>query len=185
MVGFVYDLGTFGPPLVYPGARATYPSGINDRGEIAGSYYDAHGTSHGFLYKATKFLTLDAPAAQTTGFEDINDSGQLSGVISDAAGTHGILYLEPVGLYSPALNFPGSTLTYPQAINNAGEVGGQYNTPAGVGLPFVSLAGALVTINLPGAVSASVMAINDRGRIAGNFIDANQVHHGYIAALPL
>ena len=83
------------------------------------------------------------------------------------------------------MDFPESRVTYPQAINNGGQIAGQYNTPAGHSRPFICIAGEIVTIDIPGAVSASALGINDRGQIAGNFIDANQVHHGFVAVLPL
>jgi hypothetical protein len=49
----------------------------------------------------------------------------------------------------------------------------------------VSLAGPLLKVTIPGAVSVSILGNNDRGQACGNFIDATQVHHAYVAVLLL
>ena len=182
--GFFYDRGTLSPPLSYPGAGATYAMGINGRGEIVGTFYEA-AASHAFIYKAGRFFAPNLPGAQQTGFQAINDAGQVVGISVDPKGTHAIVYLESAGLSTAPFDFPGASVTYPQAINSGGEIGGQYTPPGGKGLPFVSLAGSLVTVNIPGAKEASILGINGCGQVCGNYIDANQVHHGYIAALAL
>ena len=182
--GFFFDHGTLSHPLSHPGAGATYASGINDRGEIVGTYYQA-GASHAFIYTAGSFSAPNLPGAQQTGFQAINDAGLAVGIAVDAKGTHGIVYLESAGLFVPPFDFPGASVTYPQAINADGQIGGQYTLPAGNGLPFVSLAGSLVSVNIPGAKEASILGLNGRGQICGNFIDAQKVHHSYIAALAI
>jgi probable HAF family extracellular repeat protein len=180
--GFFFDRGTFSPPLTYPGAGATYALGINDRGEIAGTYYAA-AQSRGFLFKAGRFHAPNLPSAQQSAFQAINNSGQVAGVAVDPKGTHGIIYLENPGLFTSFFDFPGAAVTYPQGVNGGGQLGGQYTNPNGNGQAFVSLAGSLLTVTIPGAVSASILGINDRGQVCGNFIDANQVHHGYVAVV--
>lgn len=180
--GFSFDRGTLSPPISYAGAGATYALGINNRGEIVGTFYEA-GASHAFIYKAGRFYAPSLPGAQQTGFQAINDAGQVAGISVDAMGTHGIVYLESAGLFTAPFDFPGAGVTYPQAVNGGGQVGGQYTLPGGQGLPFVSMAGFLATVVIPAAREASILGINGRGQICGNFIDANQVHHGYIAAI--
>jgi len=183
--GFFYDGGTLSPPLTY-GAGATYASGINNRGEIVGTFFGAGG-SKGFVYKAGQFLTPNLPpGAQQTGFQAINDAGEVAGISVDAKGTHGLLYLERLGLFTPQFDFPGATVTFPQAINATGQLGGQCTAANGKSFAFVSLAGALVSVDIPNAPNgASILGINARGQVCGNFIDANQVHHAYIAELAL
>jgi probable HAF family extracellular repeat protein len=182
--GFYYDSGTLSPPLAL-GPGATYFYGINNRGEIVGTYM-GQGGSKGFLYKAGRFLVPNLPpGAQQTGFEDINDAGEVTGIYVDASGTHGIVYLTHAGLYTPRFDFPGTNVTYPQGINGNGQLGGECSIN-GKSLPFVSLAGTLASVNIPGAPGgASILGINARGQVCGNLIDANQVHHGYVAALAL
>ena len=48
--GFLYNHGAY-TAIAYPGAAAyTFPNGINSNGLIVGSYSDAAGVSHGFVY---------------------------------------------------------------------------------------------------------------------------------------
>jgi probable HAF family extracellular repeat protein len=87
---FLYDGGTF-TTIDYPSASTTFAGGINDSGQIVGSYSHAAGI-HGFLYNNGTFTSFDDPSA--TGFTSaggINNSGQIVGSFADAAGTHGFL----------------------------------------------------------------------------------------------
>ncbi len=45
----------------FPGASATFPSGINPGGDIVGDYDDSAGVSHGFLLREDSFTTFDFP----------------------------------------------------------------------------------------------------------------------------
>ncbi len=101
---FLYDRRTFSPPLTYPGARNfTVPNGINDRGEIVGVYQDAVPGEHSFLYKAGTYEPLIYPGAK---------------------GTHGFVYLENVGVFTPPLGCPIGTVTALQGINHGGQIVG-------------------------------------------------------------
>src|SRR5437016_3376589 len=60
--GFTYDGSTYttlDDPL---GTNGTQLLGINNLGQIVGSYIDASGHSHGFLYSGGGFTTLDDPS---------------------------------------------------------------------------------------------------------------------------
>jgi probable HAF family extracellular repeat protein len=67
----------------------TQPSGLNDSGEVVGTYQSSDGIYHGFLYNSNDntFTTLNDPLAtgnfgtQATG---INDVGQVVGVYQGA-----------------------------------------------------------------------------------------------------
>jgi uncharacterized membrane protein len=72
------------------------PSGINNRGQIVGSYLDPGGTNPGqggFLYAAGVFTLLDVPFSGAIGAAPlgINDQGQIVGDYRDASGQHGFL----------------------------------------------------------------------------------------------
>jgi hypothetical protein len=53
------------------------PFGINDRGQIAGGYYDAAGKQHGFLLERGNYKTLDAPRRTDNIAWAINNRGQV------------------------------------------------------------------------------------------------------------
>src|SRR5258708_9964470 len=75
----VYTYATFDDPLNTSG-DGTLASGINDTGQIVGTYADASGV-HGFLLSGGSYTTLDAPLApQYTIAQGINGAGQIVGL---------------------------------------------------------------------------------------------------------
>ena len=182
--GFLYDRGTFSPPITYPGpGNLTVPNGVNDRGEIVGVFQDAGPGEHSFLYKAGNYEPLTYPGATETAAQGINNSGQVVGSFPDVAGTHGFVYLENVGVFSPPLNCPTGIMTTIRGINNGGQIVGGCFDAQGHEHPFLYIAGALHRILIPGATSASANSVNDRGQIVGDFQSATGAH-SFVAAIP-
>jgi uncharacterized membrane protein len=72
-----------------PGASSTDARGINDAGQIVGSFANATGV-HGFLNTGV-FTTFDPPGARATQTFSINDAGQIVGFFFDGTSTHGFL----------------------------------------------------------------------------------------------
>ena len=84
--GFVFSNGrifSFDVPDAV--ADGTAADGINERGQIVGSYIDLDGNSHGFLIEGSTFTTLDCPGAGNTAAWGIDSAGQIAGTC-DAAG---------------------------------------------------------------------------------------------------
>ena len=108
-----------------PGAIVTTARGVNDSGEIVGSFTDDTG-SHGFLYKGGTFATLGPPGASQSDAAGINNAGQIVGSFTDSAGHHGFLN---VGGAFTTIDFPGATFTIPLAIDNAGRILGYFGSP--------------------------------------------------------
>src|SRR6267378_2239255 len=73
-----------------PNASGTRAHGINDAGQIVGSFDDATGT-HGFLKDGATFVIFDVPGAFVTDPLAINNTGQIVGRFEDATGLHGFL----------------------------------------------------------------------------------------------
>jgi len=75
-----------------PGATFTVADGINDAGQIVGSYNIA-GSDHGYLRAANgSLITIDVPPGNNgTGALGINNAGQIVGLYSDSSGTHGFV----------------------------------------------------------------------------------------------
>src|SRR6516225_8913297 len=96
-----------------PGARETFPNGINDAGQIVGYYY-----GHGFLLDVDgSYTTIDVPGAHGTYAFGINASGQIVGqIISDI--WHGLL-LDVDGSYT-TIDVPGAPgATLPTGISRS------------------------------------------------------------------
>jgi probable HAF family extracellular repeat protein len=75
--GFSYSSGAF-TTLSIPGATDVMAFGVNDLGQIVGTYI-AGGIDHGFLYSGGSYVTLDDPGALNTFAHGINNSGQIVG----------------------------------------------------------------------------------------------------------
>lgn len=75
----------------------TYPTGINNKGVIAGNYWPANTTTNiddGFVYSNGTFTTVDYPAATASSVNGINDAGDLVGNWFDSKGvSHGFVAL--------------------------------------------------------------------------------------------
>jgi probable HAF family extracellular repeat protein len=102
------------------GAQATSALGINNLGQIVGSYTDANNVLHGFLWKNNSCQAIDCNGTGTFA-TSINNLGQIVGGYFDSAGEHAFLYTNqcvPIA----------STLVAAEAsgINDDGQVVGSY-----------------------------------------------------------
>jgi hypothetical protein len=130
--------------------------GLNDSGAIAGIYTDANNVFHGYLRSPEgAFTTFDAPGAGTGSYQG-------TGCPSDC----------------------------PVDINDSGAIAGTYTDANNVFHGFVrSPKGTLTTFDAPGAGTGSYqgttcqfcsLGLNQWGAIAGSYLDANNVYHGFI-----
>jgi hypothetical protein len=80
------------PRSTSPWPTSTTALGINDAAEIAGSYIDAAGNQHGFVFAGGAFSTVDAAGAVSSQLTRINNSGPVTGMYTDAVtGVHGLI----------------------------------------------------------------------------------------------
>jgi probable HAF family extracellular repeat protein len=104
--------------------------GINNFGSIVGYYRDAMGHTHGFLYIAETFNSIDFPDASETYALGINDSGDIVGWYTpdNIYGAHGFLY---TGGSFNTIDVPESSQTFAYGINNFGNIVGYFNDANG------------------------------------------------------
>ena len=76
--GFVDNNGTF-TDIAVPGGTNVRPSGINNLGQIVGTYTDKSGKDEGFIDTNGTVTTIRAPGATETAVNGINDLGQIVG----------------------------------------------------------------------------------------------------------
>jgi probable HAF family extracellular repeat protein len=59
--------------------NSTAAQGINNMGQIVGSFLDTNNIRHGFLWQAGTFTQIDVPGAISTEANGINNSSQIVG----------------------------------------------------------------------------------------------------------
>ena len=75
-----------------PGSTGSDLGGINEVGEIVGTFQDTAGRSHGFARTPTgTFVTIDMPGATATNLNAVNSNGQIVGMFVVAKTVHGYL----------------------------------------------------------------------------------------------
>ena len=128
----------------YPGVTDTYTSGINDRGEVVGFYFDApQNTLQSYVRSAEGTLSdpIVNPAGRTTLLADLNNTGTMCGSYGLPDGTFRGFFLSG----SAFTNFDlGAANTYLRGVNDAGNFCGTT-----VGQAFVSIDGTLTTFAIP------------------------------------
>jgi len=128
--GFLSQHGHFTTlDVPVPGTTTTTPGGINNYGQIVGSFHDSRG-SHGFLYEDGVFPPLDVPFPDTfnTAATGINAHGQIvgvyqSGVPGAPTGLHVFRYEE--GVFTP-IEVPIGMNPIAYGINTRGQIVGDY-----------------------------------------------------------
>lgn len=171
----------------------TFPTGINQAGTITGNVTDDDYGTHGFVGTlAHGFADFDAPGANPvvggTFPAGINDLGVVTGYDIDTNSVYHGFVRTPDGRIvifddsqSPA-GTGGNQGTVPQAINDLGEIAGNYADGNGTVHGFVRTPrGTITTFDAPGAPEGTYpSSINDFGAIAGVFYDVNFQGHVFV-----
>lgn len=159
-----------------PGTTQAF--GINDKGQVVGSYSDLGYTQHGFLWSGGVYTTIDDPQSVFgTVAVGINNTGQIVGNYSDASYTqHGFLFSGSA--YTTIDGSATSYATYLNGINNRGQISG-YDSDTGDN-SFIFYRNAFTTIadpkDTPGGFSTYAEGINSSGQVVGVYGDTNGTH---------
>ncbi len=178
-----YDRGQLDPfPDIpgYPGGLVV--QGLNDRGQIAASVYDADGVSHGFVGDAENYTIFDYPDPEVTlnVLFMLNNAATSVGTYFLSDGTRHGYKLEDSEFTN--INPPGSLGADATAINNRGAIAGVMRNENGEFFTYVLEHGQYAYVQFPGAFIAAPYSINDRGQLSGVYLDSNtMVAHGFVA----
>jgi probable HAF family extracellular repeat protein len=167
-----------------PNATYTDAVGINNRGEIVGSFMDAQGRLHGFVLRRGTFTTLDFPAqgATNTVAKGINDRGEVAGFyVINGDSIHGFVWDR--GKFTQ-VDAPNANITYLHGINNRGQVVGHSRRDLfALARGFLWNDGDFRFLDIPGVLLAGqrteTMGLNDRGQVVGSF-QSGGVDHGFV-----
>jgi hypothetical protein len=161
--------------------QTTAANGINDRGQIVGSFQDAQGSIHGYVMEGTDFQTFDFPSASLTIPRAISNSGTIVGGYSDAFGNaHGFV-LEN-GTFT-SMDFPGAIFTQISGVNERGDLAGLYQLSDFSVHGFIRDRNGITSIDDPQQTFflpfTEAFRINDRKNVIGEFVDRNARFHGF------
>jgi hypothetical protein len=184
---FDFPVGTFPssiPPIL----------SINPARAITSSYCETSGC-HSFLRSpGGTFTTFDAPLASDTFASSINPAGVIAGysvVVTFPPFSitfHGFLRARDGTITT--FDVPGASDTIGDSINPAGVIAGFYYDASDVAHGYLRARdGAITTFDVPGAGTGPFqgtglfgVAINPAGTIAGDYVDASNVSHGFLRA---
>ena len=172
---FAQTYSTFDPP----GAVNTYPTGINSLGDVAGTYTDSFGASHGFLRTANGTITtFDAPGSFETVPYGINSSDEITGyAIADFTYEYEGFLRTSDGTIT-IVDIPGGAgETYPYSINSSGDIAGFAVLTSGSGVGFILTSGGTLTIF---DASNYRIFINDTDDVAGTILDRDIRDVGFV-----
>lgn len=149
-------------------AKATYARGINNSGNVVGTYYDSSWKVHSFRYDSSTdtYTTIDIPGAIRTYANGINDSGDVVGSVRDSSGSHGFIYDGSTDTYT-TLDVLGASYTSAFGINYSGDVVGYYRDSSGYHY-FIYDGTEYTMIDVPGFA----YGINDSGHVVGYYQDS-------------
>jgi probable HAF family extracellular repeat protein len=164
-----------------PNSTWTEASGVNDLGQVVGTYTDADGVAHGFMYQNGVYTVLDYPGMSHNYAFGINNDGAVVGSFSPVIprGPYSASLRTSAGVWS-AYDFPGHE-TDGRAINSAGHIVGIYNS--GPGTPdhgFLKIGDNYTSIDYPGAPITFVMGINDAGLVTGTYRNTQGLVNGFV-----
>jgi probable HAF family extracellular repeat protein len=214
IVGLIATGHAFIGPFLYSGGTYTalhefgidsFPVGINNAGQIVGSFFDfASSSQAGFLFSGGAYTTLQDPLAAVattpinvglkgTVATDINNVGQIVGYYFDSSSdAHGFVLNN--GTYT-TVDDPLGTDTFITGENDNGQIVGYYdNVSANVSgneHGFIYSGGTFTTIDNPSGMQATLSGatggtelngINNAGDIVGTYFDSAGLPHGFIAS---
>lgn len=175
--------------LDFPGGDITTARGINNRGDIVGTYRILETPPrHALVIRHGQFLPLAPSTLLGTNYSEafkINDRGDVVGQYNGDDGFfHGFLLSKGI---VTTLDFPAASDTYAFDINQSGVVVGYWDIVDALGNVlaahgFVWKNGAFTEVNFPGSADSLVLGINVEGDYVGEWdTDINSpTGHGFV-----
>jgi len=170
------------PVLGPPGAIGPQSFGLNDAGQIVGSFLDSAVVGHGFLQNPDgTTVIIDFPGASRTEARGINNSGQIVGKFNDMAfRSHGFLRNVDGSFVQLDMPFATTLVTEANGINDAGQIVGSFNDGTKTHGFSRTPEGTFTSFDVPGAIQVSNLGIDSHGNTVGFFVDAKNVGHGFV-----
>jgi hypothetical protein len=177
----------------FPSVAQTQSIGINDGGMQVGFFATAGGANFGWYFNGA-FHKVELPNTSNAApvvdqLLGVNDHNIAVGFHTNKAGlTRGYEYNINTRKYS-LVTKPGAATgnaapaLSANAINNHGEVAGNYTTKTGLVDAFTKVGNGFRSLAVPGASSTIAFGINDSGTVVGTYTDGTgnaATTHGFI-----
>jgi hypothetical protein len=163
------------------GPMGTIASGINDSGQVVGTFFDNSNTRNGFSLSGASYSTVDVPGAAATAATGVNNSGQITGYYTDGSGgVHG--FTQTGGSATPFDEPSGVGATRGADINGSGTVVGSYFDTGGAEHGFSKTGASYTSFDVTGlgtALNTQASGINAAGTIVGSFSNGT-ITHGFV-----
>ena len=177
--GDSYQLNT----IEYPGAMGTFMDGLNNSGQLAGSFNPPDSrNSYAFVWTKGAFDLVNAPGSVSSNAIAINNSGQVLVSYFPQQGGYFGTYLK-TGISFVSIVHPGATETDGAAINDKDQIVGTYSNAKIFQQAFVYTNGAFTDINVPFGTETQPTGINNQGQIIGNYtrwVGTNGYENGFV-----
>jgi hypothetical protein len=183
--GFLLTEGQF-RTVDFPGAVSTAVRGINNLGDVSGTYsiVDLNADEFGFIIpRRGPAIRFKLPDPTDTGIVvgGINDLRQLVGYYTDATSTLVGFLRQPSGQFVSVI-IPAAVSTQVLGINDCGIVVGTWGDGS-TAHGFYGRPGNLRSFDLPGAIATFAQGIDNEGRIAGRYATADGVPHAFVSGI--
>jgi len=181
--GFTYQT------LWVEGAVSTSATGINEQGQVVGSYQVERGPDllvRPFTWQAGQYTTYAADEPASWSFDDVNDAGRLVSNLGHRDFTTEAWFGN--GAHRTLLAVPGGVGTQAYALNDRDVVVGAYlHDPDPLGILTTSAFAwnartGYRVFDAPGATGRLTVAwgVNRAGAVVGVYADADSIYHGFV-----
>ena len=175
--------------LGWPGTNAGSASeahAINQNGWVVGTWWDgasAHGSQYAFRFangSSTNLGTIKSGGYDSAVAYAVNNAGQIvgQGTTTGAYVYHAFLYTNGA---MTDLDTTGQSWSSANAINQQGQVAGEFTTSLGLIHAFMYTNGTMQDLGtLPGGTYSSAKGINDPGIIVGESSDSSGNTYAFV-----
>jgi probable HAF family extracellular repeat protein len=174
-----------GPPYTFtkvqvPGATKNDASGINNSGQVVGTYFSSDGTVHGYKFDGSAYATVDFPGAPYTFVFGIGNGGKMVGTYAFTTAGPWFGLLADQGTFT-SYAYQGQQ-TDGRAINANGDIVGVWDIGAVPDHGYSKSGNTFTSIDYPGAQQTYALGLNDAGTVSGSYISADGMVHGFAQA---
>jgi hypothetical protein len=167
-IAFTYAKGKF-TTIAFPKALETEADGINDKGDVVGTYIDTAGSQHGFSKIGTKYTSIDVKGETTAIAWGINNKGQITIYAVNSAGDYDSFLVTGKkfkNIDNPAAKGGLGTIVHTPANN--GDIDGTYFNSAGTEMGWLLHKGKYYDVVDPGGTTRAD-GLNDKSELVGRY----------------